>query len=290
MALGNFDGAHRGHAALVAATLESARSRRTIARAMTFAPHPRAVLNPSAPPFRLTSDRQRARLLRRLGIEDVVTVPFTREFARLSAREFALRVLHDRYGVEVALAGSDFVYGHARGGNMATLRDDLAPLGINVVPVELAAGEDGETLSSSRARDALRQGDTATAARILGRSWSIEASVEKGAGKGRSLGYPTANLSLGDYLRPRRGVYAIRAGRVGEAMTFCGVANFGTRPTVDGKTELLEFHLFDFHETIYGQEWEVALESFLRPEQAFPSLDALAAQIALDVAQAKAAL
>lgn len=290
MALGNFDGVHRGHAALIAATLEVAQRRGISARAMTFEPHPRAVLNPATPPFRLTSASKREQLLRHLGIADVVTLPFTRELSALSPRSFAEQVLRGQYGVQAVLAGADFVYGRGRCGDMRTLRDDLAPYGIEVVPVPLAAGADGEALSSSRVREALRQGDIATASRVLGHRWSVEGNVEKGAGRGRALGFPTANLSLGDYLRPRYGVYAIRAGRAGEPLSHDGVANFGTRPTVDGKTELLEFHLFGFRENIYGQSWEVSLEAFLRPEQAFPGLDALKAQIAQDVDQAKASL
>lgn len=290
MALGNFDGAHRGHAALIAATLACARARGIKSRVMTFEPHPRAVLCPDCPPFRLTSSAMREKLLRQMGVDEVITLPFTLELSRLSAQDFALQILNGIYGVEAVLAGADFVYGCKRGGNMQTLRDDLAPLGVSVIPVALAAGEDGEVLSSSRARNALQQGDIAAATRVLGRRWSVEGCVERGAGRGRAIGFPTANLALGDYLRPRYGVYAIRAGRAGEPLSRSGVANFGTRPTVDGKTELLEFHLFNFQEDIYGQAWEVSFESFLRPEQAFSGLDALKEQIAKDVERAKSEL
>ncbi|MER2520162.1 MAG: bifunctional riboflavin kinase/FAD synthetase [Bdellovibrionales bacterium] len=290
LALGNFDGVHRGHAALVATTIAAARTKGIPARVMTFEPHPRAVLNPDAPPFRLTSSATRESLLRRLGVDEVITLPFTPEFSQLSAQDFAARVLRETYGAQQVLAGTDFVYGSKRSGNMQVLSDDLAPYGVEVTPVPLAMGDGGESLSSSHVRKALQEGDIATATRVLGRRWSIAGKVKAGAGRGRVIGVPTANLTLGDYLRPRYGVYAVKASRTGEALAYRGVANIGVRPTVDGKTELLEVHLFDFSEDIYGQEWEISLEAFLRAEQAFPSLDALKTQIIKDMAVARATL
>jgi riboflavin kinase/FMN adenylyltransferase len=189
-----------------------------------------------------------------------------------------------------AVAGFDFVFGHGRQGNMQNLQTWLGPHEIGVTEVTPFRDSDGEVFSSSRTREALQAGDLPAAERILGRRWFIAGMVIKGAQRGRTIGVPTANIALGEYLRPKFGVYAVRAGPTGKPRSFQGVANIGTRPTVDGKTELLEVHLFDFDSDIYGQEWEIELVDFIRPEQAFPDLDALRRQIAQDIEAAKAIL
>lgn len=289
-ALGNFDGVHRGHQAVVQTAVEKARGMGMLSRILTLEPHPRSIFKPHIPPFRLTPAPAKLRLLRRLGIDDVIVRKFSLEFSRLPAPEFVQQILIRDLGVQHVVAGFDFVFGHDRGGNMKNLRTWLAPHGVGVTEVTPFRDAQGEVMSSSRTREALQRGDLRTAAHILGRPWAIAGKVERGDQRGRALGFPTANVDLGEYLRPKFGVYAINAGRVGEKPIRQGIANIGTRPTVDGTKELLEFHLFDFYDDIYGQEWEVELIDFIRPEQAFADLDGLRSQIAQDIDAVKARL
>lgn len=287
-ALGNFDGVHLGHQAVLKMAIEKARGLGIQARAMTFEPHPRSVLKPDLAPFRLTPAAIKERLLRKLGMDDVVVLPFTPEFSDLPAQEFVQKILMDMYEVQHVVAGFDYVFGHHRGGNMQHLREWLTPHGVSVTEVTSFRDAQGEAMSSSRTREALMKGDAELAAHILGRPWAIAGTVLKGKQHARQIGFPTMNMVLADYLRPRYGVYVVTARRVGSAQTYEGVANIGLRPTVDGKTELLETHLFDFHQDAYGQEWEVALGRFLRDEKAFETMDALQQQIVLDVDAARA--
>ncbi|MDX2028013.1 MAG: bifunctional riboflavin kinase/FAD synthetase [Alphaproteobacteria bacterium] len=289
-ALGNFDGVHRGHRAVVKAAIDKARAIGASARVLTFEPHPRSFFKPDLPPFRLTPAATKIRLLKALGIDDVIVEPFTPQLSQLSAQDFVERILIQRYGAQHTVAGFDFVFGHGRGGDMKQLRNWLAPHKIGVTEVTPFRDARGEIMSSSRTRDALRHGETATAEHILGRAWSISGVVERGAGRGAELEARTANIALGEHLRPQFGVYAVHAARVGDPFLRQGVGNIGTRPTVDGKNELLEFHLFNFNEDIYGQEWEVELIDFIRPEQAFANLEALRSQIARDIEAAKVKL
>jgi riboflavin kinase/FMN adenylyltransferase len=199
-------------------------------------------------------------------------------------------ILIREYGAQHIVAGFDFVFGHQRVGNMQNLRKWLAPYEVGVTEVTPFRDAQGEVMSSSRVRTALQAGDLNTAEHILGRPWSITGTIVKGAQRGRELSVPTANIPLGEYQRPKFGVYAVQAGRAGGPHRHQGVANIGVRPTVDGKNETLEFHLFDFHNDIYGEEWEVELLDFIRPEQAFPDIEALRAQIMQDIETAKARL
>ncbi len=289
-ALGNFDGVHRGHQAVVKTALEKARGMGVPARVLTLEPHPRSLFKPDIPPFRLTPAPAKQRLLHALGIEDVIVLPFTREFLQYPAQDFVQHILVTRYGAQHVVAGFDFVFGHNRAGTMTTLRAWLAPHSIGVTEVTPFRDSQGIVMSSSRTREALQAGDLPTAANILGRPWSIAGIVERGAQRGREMSVPTANIALGEYLRPEFGVYVVNAKRVDGTTIYQGVANIGVRPTVDGKTEMLEFHLFDVDRDIYGQEWEVELLAFLRPEQAFSGIDALRAQIMQDIEAAKAHL
>jgi len=286
-ALGNFDGVHRGHQAVIKTAVEKARGMDVSARVITLEPHPRSVFKPGIPPFRLTPAPAKVRLMCALGIEDVIVLPFTKEFSLLPAQNFVRDILMDEYGVQHVVAGFDFVFGHERGGNMQNLRSWLGPHSVNVTEVTPFRDEHGEVMSSSRTREALQAGDLRTAEHILGRPWSIAGIVERGAQRGRELSVPTANIALGEYLRPKFGVYAVNAGPVGKPLVHQGVANIGVRPTVDGKTEMLEFHMFDFDGDIYGQEWDVELIDFIRPERAFPDIDTLRQQIMQDIETAK---
>jgi riboflavin kinase/FMN adenylyltransferase len=286
-ALGNFDGVHRGHRAVVECAIENARKRGIPARVLTFEPHPRSFFQPKLAPFRLTPAPVKERLLKALGIDNVVTFPFTEKLADMPARAFVEDILLEKLGAQHVVAGHDFVFGHNRDGNVKKLASLLGGHGVGVSEVEELGG-DGEEFSSTRIRELLLEGEVEAASAILGRDWSIEGTVVKGkALGGRVLGFPTANVSLGEYLRPKFGVYAVRAGRAGEPLTHRGVANIGLRPTVNDKDENLEVFLFDFDEDIYGQRWEFSLTHFIRPERKFDTLDALKAQIEEDVKAAK---
>jgi riboflavin kinase/FMN adenylyltransferase len=290
-ALGNFDGVHRGHKAVIRAAIDKARGMNVPARVITLEPHPRTLFKPGIAPFRLTPPEVKARLLRAMGVENVIVLNFTPEFSHLPAQEFVDRILIKENGAQHVVAGFDFVFGHNRQGNMENLRKWLGPHGINVTEVTPFRDATGEVMSSSRVREALQAGDLNTAEHILGRPWSLAGKVVKGAQRGgKELSVPTANIPLGEYLRPKFGVYAVQAGPPGGPYRHQGVANIGVRPTVDGKNETLEFHLFDFNNDIYGQEWEVELLDFIRPEQTFANIDALRAQIMRDIETAKARL
>lgn len=286
-ALGNFDGVHRGHRVVLDAAVAQARAMGQPARVLTFEPHPRLMFDPDQEQFRLTPAAAKERLLRAAGIDDIVVVPFIREFAEISAQAFVEDILIKQLGARHVVAGHDFIFGRARGGDMARMRAWLAAHGVGVTEIVAQATGEGAVYSSTRARMALRRGDCAAAAEILGRPWSIAGEIVHGNQRGRTIGTPTANVMLGDYLRPLFGVYAVRAGRVGEGLPYKGVANIGLRPTVDGKAELLETHIFDFDADIYGQEWEFALERFIRPEAKFVDFAALKVQIDKDKDEAR---
>jgi len=281
-ALGNFDGVHRGHQAVIRAAVHKARELAAPARALTFEPHPRMFFHPKSAPFRLTPYPIKEALLKELGADEVIPLPFTAELAHMPAEKFVEDVLIGQFGAQHLVAGHDFIFGFKRGGDMAKLHAWLEPKGIGVTEIE-PQGDGGEVFSSSEARELLLEGEVEAAAVILGRKWALQGKVVHGEARGHIVGIPTANISLDDYLRPKFGVYAIEAGRVGEPMSYRGVANIGLRPTVDGKTENLEAHLFNFHEDIYGQEWQFALAHFIRPELKFDNLNDLKAQILKDI-------
>ena len=281
-ALGNFDGVHRGHQAVIAATVACARALRLPPRVLTFDPHPRRYFKPDCAPFCLTTTTQKEHLLKKYGIDAVVTLPFTPELAATSAQDFASKMLATDFQAKHLIAGQDFTFGHDRAGTMDKLGEWLRPLGLGVTAVA-PLGDANANISSTRIRDYLRNGDIDAAMAMLGHPWVISGTVEHGAQRGRSIGIPTANVSLGDYVRPRFGVYAVRAARHADTHIFNGIANIGTRPTVDGTTEKLEVHLFDFDQDIYGEEWDITPTRFIRPEMKFDSLIALKQQIAQDI-------
>jgi riboflavin kinase/FMN adenylyltransferase len=285
-ALGNFDGVHRGHRAVIDAAVAKAREINMPARVLTFDPHPRIFFSSQISPFLLTPHNVKERLLKSCGIDDVVTLPFNGDLAQLSAQDFVEDILLERFGAQHVVAGHDFIFGSGRGGDMKKLAAWLDHKHIGVTEIEPVGGE-GEVFSSTRIREMLLEGQVGVASKILGRDWSIAGTVIKGAERGRTIGIPTANIELGAYLRPKFGVYAVRAGRAGENFIYRGVANIGLRPTVGGEIENLEAHLFDFNQDIYGQKWEFALTRFIRPEKKFDNLDALKTQIATDIEEAK---
>ena len=294
IAIGNFDGVHRGHRRVIEQACEAARRIGCPAAAMTFAPHPRRFFRPDQPPFLLTRLRGRLRRIAAIGVDQVHLLRFDARLAALSPEEFVDGLLVGGLGVRHVSVGYDFVFGRGRAGTAAFLAARLAAAGLGasiVAPVSSGSGAGDEVFSSTAARQALADGDTARAAGILGRFFEIEGRVAPGDRRGRTIGFPTANLRLGDYVRPRLGVYAVRVGIDGAGGGHDGVANLGLRPTFGGDSEpRLEVHLFDFAGDLYGRRLCVELRAFLRPERRFDGLDALKAQIAEDAAAARRVL
>ena len=288
VALGNFDGFHLGHQAVVGRAVARARAEGRPALVATFDPHPVRHFRPDAPPFRLTTLDQRQRLFAAAGVDAMVVFHFDGALARLSAERFIAERLHANLAVAGVVTGEDFTFGRAKGGDVALLAARGAAHGF-VAETVGAVTLDGETVSSTRIRDALRAGEPQVAARLLTRPFAIEGIVQHGDKVGRTIGYPTANVAMGKYLRPAYGIYAV-TGRLADGRLLKGAANLGIRPTFDPPKELLEPYFFDFSGDLYGQPIEVALIDYLRPEAKFDRLDALMAQMAADCDRARAAL
>ncbi len=280
VAVGTFDGVHPGHAQLIRAAIEKARAAGHPAGVLTFEPHPKAVFRPDAPPFRLTPWPVKQRLLAELGLDFAVVLTFDRDFASRTAGTFIDRTLVDGLGVSHVVIGYDFCFGRGRAGTGETLIDAGKTNGFGVTRVAAVKGADGEVFSSSRIRHLIAEGDVRAAARLLGRPFEIEAVVETGDRLGRQLGFPTANLRLGETLKHAFGIYAAQAlidGRWRDA-----AASLGIRPTVADRGVLLEVHVLDFSGDLYGKPLRVRLIDYLRPEAKFADLDALKRQIAED--------
>ena len=284
VALGNFDGFHKGHQAVVGRAIRLAKERGVPALVATFDPHPVRHFRPDAPPFRLTSLDQRERLFGAAGADAMVVLHFGAELAGVSAEAFTTDWLIGHLGVAGVVTGEDFTFGKARGGNVDVLRDRGTALGLTCEAVSPVS--DGEVISSSRIRSALQAGDCATAARLLTRPFAVEGIVQHGDKNGRKLGFPTANIDMGSYLRPRYGIYAVK-GRLPDGRVLNGAANLGIRPQFDPPKELLEPHFFEFAEDLYGQKVEVEFHHFLRGEAKFDSLGDLKAQMDKDCAEAR---
>jgi riboflavin kinase/FMN adenylyltransferase len=288
VALGNFDGFHLGHQAVVRRAIDRARTQGRKVLVATFDPHPVRFFKPDAPPFRLTTLEQRQRLFALAGADAMIAFHFDAALAGLTAEAFVSRRLVDLIGAAGVVTGEDFTFGKGRGGNAAVLAELAERHGFfaeTVGPVSL----DGEPISSSRIRESLQAGDCATATRLLSRPFTIEGSVEHGDKVGRAIGFPTANVALDRYLRPRYGVYAVR-GRLPDGRLVDGAANLGVRPSFDPPKELLEPYFFDFSGDLYDQTIEVELHAFLRPEAKYDSLETLEAQIARDCDEARRVL
>jgi riboflavin kinase/FMN adenylyltransferase len=286
IALGNFDGVHLGHAAVLRAA-HAARPDRKLA-VLTFEPHPREFFRPQDPPFRLTLAAERGAALAALGVGILYELPFDAAFSHLTAEQFAADVLHGGLGAANVACGADFAFGHRRGGDVLFLADRAEALGIGLTIVPPVADVQGP-ISSTRIRRLLQDGYPERAAGLLGRPYAIRGEVMHGDARGRTIGFPTANILLRQHLEPARGVYAVTA-RLPDGAEVKGVANIGLRPTVGGTESRLEAHLFDFEGDLYGAELTVALRFFLREEKKFESFDALKAQIAADAGQARAKL
>lgn len=288
VALGNFDGFHAGHQAVVGRAIAQAQALGVPALVATFDPHPVRYFKPDAPPFRLTTLDQRQRLFGAAGADAMVVFHFDAALAGLTAEEFVGQRLIANLGAAGVVTGEDFTFGKARGGNVSVLAALGAAHGFSVETVGAVAAA-GEAVSSSRIRDLLQAGDPVGAAALLTRPFAIQGLVQHGDKVGRTIGYPTANIDMGDYLRPAYGIYAVR-GTLADGRVLDGAANLGIRPTFDPPKELLEAYFFDFAEDLYGQTIEVDLVEYLRPEAKFDSLDALTRQMDADCAAARTRL
>lgn len=290
VAIGNFDGVHRGHRAVLNRALEIARDEDRTAIVLTFEPHPRAVFRPDQPFFRLTPAPLRAHILQALGFECVVEQPFDAAFAAFSAEHFVSTELAQNLGVAHVVTGHDFHFGKGREGTPDFLARAGLRLGFDVLLVDAYRDESGEIVSSSRVRERLAQGDAPGAAALLGYRYTVEAEVSAGRQLGRTLGFPTANMALPAETALREGVYAVRLRRA-DGTLHDGVASFGRRPTVtENGAPLLETFVFDASPDLYGETCSVSFFGFLRGEAKFDGLDALVVQMKRDEAEARALL
>jgi riboflavin kinase/FMN adenylyltransferase len=286
-AIGNFDGVHRGHRTVIDAAVARAAALGCPAIAVTFEPHPRAVLRPGEPVFRLTDETAKLRLLAASGLAGALVLTFDTAFAAVTAEEFVARILVGRLGIRGATIGFDFHFGHKRRGSPAFLTAEGVRLGFSVAaapPLE----DEGRPVSSSSIRAALAEGRVVEAAELLGFPWFVTGRVIGGDRRGRDLGFPTANLALDPACGLKHGIYAVRVAHAGSI--YDGVASFGTRPTFDDGAPLLEVHLFDFAGDLYGAEIVVAFMGWIRAELKFDSVDALVIRMNEDARLARLAL
>lgn len=291
VAIGNFDGLHRGHQAIVRTAWQTARRHGAPLGVVTFEPHPRTLFRRGEPPFRLTPPRAKLRLLAALGVDVAIALRFDERFAATPAEGFANDVLGRGLAVRHAVVGYDFAFGHRRRGNPALLARAGSAHGYGVTIVD-PQGDGREIFAASRIRDFLVQGRLDEAGAELGRFWEVEGRVRRGEARGRTIGFPTANIDLREALVPALGVYAVRVGAAAGGTTrwHDGVANLGRRPTFGGGGVLLEVHLLDFEGDLYGRRLRVAFVEFLRPEMRFAGIEALRERIAEDRDRARALL
>jgi riboflavin kinase / FMN adenylyltransferase len=284
LALGNFDGVHRGHAELARKAVELGEQLGRRPAALTFEPHPRSVFRPDQPVFRLTPPAVKAELLASIGLATTFILPFDRDIAAIEAEAFVRDLLLGKLAAAGLVCGYDFHFGKGRAGSPEMLRDlcELEGVPVVIVPPYTFAGE---PVSSTLVRDALSQGDVARAADLLGRPWFVRGAVVHGEKRGRDLGYPTANMHLARDCRLAYGVYAVRM-RI-DGVWRDGVASFGSRPTFDDGPPKLETFVFDFSGDLYGKQVDVAFVAWLRPEAKFDTLDALIVQMNADSAAAR---
>ena len=289
IAIGNFDGVHQGHRAVIAEAKRIADSKGAPLAILTFEPHPRSVFVPNGSPFRLTPFRAKTRLIDEAGVDLLFTLRFDRDFAAKTAEDFVAGLLVGQLGAKHIVVGQDFTFGKGRVGNPALLRDMSAKLGFGLSVLDPVTDAGGKHASASRIRDHLAAGRPRAAAELLGRDWEIEGRVRQGDKRGRELGFPTANLPIANYLHPAPGVYAVRAGveENGKLAWHDGVANFGNRPTFAGQDWRLETNLFDFSGDLYGKHLRVALVDFIRPDAKFNGAEELVAAMHEDAKNAR---
>lgn len=290
VAIGNFDGVHRGHRSVLERALEIAAQRGVPALVLTFEPHPRTLFKPDQPVFRITPAPLKARLLEAMGFRSVIEYPFDREFSQRSAEDFVQSVLQDWLEASSVVTGFDFHFGRGREGGPAFLMDAGRRHGFDVSLVDAFRDENAEVVSSSRIRNLLIEGDVVQAAGLLGYRYTVEAEVVHGEKLGRTLGYPTANMRIAAEAGLKPGIYAVRFRRP-DGSTYAGVASYGRRPTVtDNGAPLLETFVFDFSGSLYGEVCAVSFFGYLRPELKFNGLEALVEQMKRDEEEARTLL
>jgi riboflavin kinase / FMN adenylyltransferase len=287
VAMGNFDGVHLGHRAVIAAALRMGIAHGRPALAVTFEPHPRSFFSPNSPQFRLTDETNKLRLLAGTGLAGAVVMTFDKARAGTSAQDFIHHDLIERLGISGIAVGYDFHFGKGRAGSPSLLVSEAPRLGIEV-DVQAHVDIEERPVSSSAIRMALAEGQIADATAMLGGPWFVTGEVIHGEKRGRDLGYPTANIRLDQHCSLKHGIYAVRVGR--GAQRFDAVASFGRRPTFDNGAPLLEVYLFDFNGDLYGAVLDIAFIGFIRDELRFDRVDALVRQMADDSARARAAL
>lgn len=289
IALGNFDGLHAGHRAVIESAREAAGRLKAKLGVATFEPPPRRHFQPNAPPFRLMTPKRREIALAALGVEETYLLKFGASMAAMTDREFCEKVLRDDIGAASVSVGFDFRFGRNRMGDAKSLTKLGGELGFEVKIVAEVAS-DGEKVSSSRIREAIERGDVAEAGKALGGYWIVDAIVGHGEKRGRGLGFPTANMQLGEIVHPAHGVYAVWARAESETAWRQGVANFGRTPTTGLRDPLLEVMVFDFDGDLYGKRLHTAFAKFLRVEVKFSGVDVMAEQIRRDAAEARSLL
>lgn len=289
VAIGNFDGVHLGHRAVIGQAGQIAGATGIPWAVMTLEPHPRTIFKPDTEPFRLTPFPAKARRIQALGPQVLIVIHFDLEFSRSEPADFVEQVIVNGTGARHVVCGHDFAFGRERQGNPELLLKLGEDFGFDFTCVQGIRDNDDKLYSSTRIRTYLKDGDPRAAAQLLGEPFEIEGRVVEGDRRGRTIGFPTANVRLGEYVRPATGVYAVRVGVDDGGITswFGGVANLGYRPTFDGNELLLEAHLFDFDGDLYGQHVRIALVDYLRAEKKFDGLDSLKQQIADDSARAR---
>lgn len=285
--IGNFDGIHLGHQAILKKGREQATHEGRAFVVLTFHPHPKAFFNADIPPFRLTKLEDKLKILEDLGVDGVVVYEFNHEASQKSAQAFINETLVRDVKAAHIMVGRNFIFGYKRSGNIETLEAAAADGKFAVSILDLERDSEDKHYSSTRIRNFLRNGEPKEAAKLLGRPWAIHGIVQEGDKHGRKIGIPTANLSLSDYLRPLYGVYGVQVKLSGENISRPGIANIGVRPTVGGLKEMLEVHLFDFDGDLYGKPLHVELLDFIREERKFENLEALKAQIHHDIETVK---
>jgi len=284
VALGNFDGVHIGHKAVLSKASELAKEKKLSSCAITFDPHPQIFFKKEKDSFLITPLKEKNKRIKETGIDTVVTLNFTKELASLSATDFIKEIL---LSAKYVVVGFDFVFGHNREGTLDRLKKILSQKNIPLIIVPAQKDKDGEVISSSRIRKCLTEGNIVKANKLLGRKFLIQGIIQHGDERGRHLNFPTANILLEDIIKPRYGVYAVLARKCGDNVWLPSVANFGLRPTFNGKEEIFEFHILDFNNDIYKEEWEVCLIDFIRKEQKFENIEFLKKQITKDIKIAK---
>lgn len=286
VALGNFDGVHLGHQKVITSAIKKANQLKVPSAVLTFEPHPVSVLRKDVPHFRLSNTCDKILLLKEIGVDFLFVINFNLEFAKIPAIDFIHKILIDNLQVSHVATGYDFIFGYKKGGNSALLEQEAYNNDFSYKALK-PVGDGQHIYSSTLVRNNLKNAKLDDVKEILGRNHFISGTVIKGAKLGRTIGFATANIDLKDLIRPKFGVYLVKVSIEGYKQKFDAIANIGNKPTVEGKKELLEVHIFDFNDDIYGKNINVELLKFIRDEKRFKNIDNLKRQIIMDIQQVK---